>query len=482
MTITTRPPKRNTISANIHPIACYAYTDWFQVWLTKPLSARQMAWLKSQCREGVHCWEPPPHLRWDPLYRVRLQLKQPSREAIQFIAAIDGALVNFLEVALDWIFATAKARDLAYQFVAVHSYKKHLRRDPLFDHETRYSDKKGAATNLTTYPDRPCKLTGELYCVHNELRITGSPAMRRHGLSLLKLNLPALWHAFAFLYDPDLSHLGRMVANITRRRRKLTSRRIPKLSRSGRNVDELIGRMAFHYFGGTVQTVVNFYRKRHVAVTRCLHQLDMAHLIPKQQDYYPAKQGETSYDRCTIYVDTLPTILKHHKKSVFVHALPHNFSRRPAITSQTIPAGRDFQPNPARRSEHHMMKEVMHMVTIGRVYFKPEKLKGRSISCYVCGGTVRDWPWPTGRFGRGIGLILIDDADPQALCEVCFNRPDVSQAATCKFVGHSDVKHVAHESYRPGELKIDAESGEAALETMRELADAMVRKPGRKAN
>jgi hypothetical protein len=90
------------------------------------------------------------------LYRVQLQLKRPTKQAIEFIAAIDGALVNILEVALDWIFATADDRDRAREFVDVHLYKKHLRRDPRYDGETRYTNPEGAATNFVTYSDRPC--------------------------------------------------------------------------------------------------------------------------------------------------------------------------------------------------------------------------------------------------------------------------------------------------------------------------------------
>ena len=261
MFISARSPGRNIVPAPIRPIATYCYIDAAQVWL-RPLSDAQMAWVECQCHR-VHRYVPPP--QWGSL-EVRLQLKRPSRAVLQFIRNIPDARVNYIEVALDWILESAEDRDQARKFVDAHSYNKNLRRNPKYDHGTRYTNAEGAATNLVTYSDRPCKLTGELYCVHNELRITGTPTMQRHGLSLnLKLDLPALWRAWAFLYELDLPHLGRMVSNITLRRRGLNSRRTPRITRRGLNLDRLIGGMAFRASGATVQTLVNNYRK-HIVV------------------------------------------------------------------------------------------------------------------------------------------------------------------------------------------------------------------------
>jgi hypothetical protein len=186
------------------------------------------------------------------------------------------------------------------------------------------------------------------------MRVTGTPAMRRHGLSLT-LDLPAFWKARPFLYQPDLQHLGRMIGNITRRRRRLASRRTPRIGRRyGLNHDRLIGGMTFHAFG-TVQKLVNAYRKHHVAVTRCLHELDMAHLIPERADYFPAKQGATSYDRCSVSVDTLPSTLNRNDNVRFVHVSSTNPIHSP--TSVTIPVA--VIPR-ARRRLHAMRGPLSH--------------------------------------------------------------------------------------------------------------------------
>jgi hypothetical protein len=321
MSIYARPPGRKLVPAFIRPIATYCYIDAAQVWLL-PLSDAQMAWLQSQCHT-VHVYIPPPQWR---IAEVRLQLKRPSRAALQFVENI-GARVNYIEVALDWIFATAEDRDQAREFVDAHSYKKRLRRDPKYDHGSRYTNAKGAATNFVVYNSDYCKLTGEPHCLHHELRVSGTPAMRRHNLSLLKLDLPALWHAWAFLYGLDLSQLGRMVGNITLRRRKLVSRRTPRINRRGLNVDRLIGGMAFRASGASVQTLVNYYRKR-IEVMRCLYALDMSHLIPKQGDAF-------IYDRYRASDDALPTTLNDNENVPFVpvSSTTHDNS----LTSVSIP-------------------------------------------------------------------------------------------------------------------------------------------------
>jgi hypothetical protein len=280
------------------------------VWLPKPPSASQLAWLESQCHK-LHVYTPPPQWR---LPCVRLQLKRPSRAALEFIENIPGARVNAIECALDWVFATIEERDQAYEFECAHKLKKRLRRDPKSSDNWHYTDKEGAATNLVTYKRDYCKLTGELHCLHHELRITGSRAMRRHVLSLLKLDLPALWNAWAFLYEPDFTQLGRMVGNISLRRRKLIARR------TSRSRDLLIGGMAYAACGRTVQGLVNQYRK-HIEVMRCLHPLDMSHLIPKQGGYY------FFYNKCCRSDDTPPTILKHNENSGFVPVSYTNFSQ-----------------------------------------------------------------------------------------------------------------------------------------------------------
>jgi hypothetical protein len=260
MIISTADCARNI--APIYPRSVHAYIDWFQVSLPyPPPDERSMAWLRRQCRhlwpedfsQQLRDWQAASrqlysaedrrkrrHWRW-----WTLQMHQPSLQGIQRIRNIRGASLNVLEIALDWIFETAEARDEARAFHDAHAYKRYLRADPCFfskpddPHRTRYTNHEGSATNFRTYSDRPCKLTGEPFCLHNEYRIKGTPSLHRYGLTL-DVNFPQFWQVRPFLFEPDLPLLGHMINNIPARKRKFMLKGAAKI-----NHDRLIGGMAF---------------------------------------------------------------------------------------------------------------------------------------------------------------------------------------------------------------------------------------------
>jgi hypothetical protein len=269
----------------------YGFLDWFQVSSPYPFGDNSMAMLRSQCS---HVWPEPWACQQALRERRRwwtYQFHRPSLEVIQFFADRQSVVsLNILEPALDWVFDSAEARDQARAFHDAHSYKRFLRSDPTYFNDdptsTRYTNPPGAATNLRTYSDRPCKLTGEPYCVHHEWRVEGTPAMHRYSLTV-DFDQPLFWKSRYRLFMPDLSELGRRIGNITRREQQLPLRRqrTPWLKPDGLDRERLIGGMALHACGDSVQRLINNYRK-FVPVTRCLHELDVNHLLPTQGEHF----------------------------------------------------------------------------------------------------------------------------------------------------------------------------------------------------
>jgi hypothetical protein len=57
-------------------------------------------------------------------YRQRIELKQPSLEALQWLAERDDVFVNRIEITLDFIFDSLAARDDAQEFLHFHLIRR----------------------------------------------------------------------------------------------------------------------------------------------------------------------------------------------------------------------------------------------------------------------------------------------------------------------------------------------------------------------
>jgi hypothetical protein len=149
--------------------------------------------------------------RWDRdrRYTQWLQLCQPSDAALRFIAAREHRL-NYAEVALDWTFDTEYERDDAHRFVNEHMVKPHHRdQEVKYVNGTRYTGMRPVPNNVVIYADKPCRITGELYCVHIEWRINGVKALPRAGIhsvqDLLTLKHREFWQERRKrCFDPNL--------------------------------------------------------------------------------------------------------------------------------------------------------------------------------------------------------------------------------------------------------------------------------------
>jgi hypothetical protein len=92
----------------ILPAGIMAYVDKIGLWLKTPLPHSDLDWLNAQCRGGIYVLQ--KGMRFDRSYRQRLQLRQPTVEALHALAGLDGVLLNYLELALDWTFDSRRAR------------------------------------------------------------------------------------------------------------------------------------------------------------------------------------------------------------------------------------------------------------------------------------------------------------------------------------------------------------------------------------
>src|SRR6266511_1407479 len=86
--------------------AVHDYIDVLQVWLRDPLRGRH---LRRLVEASVHpIWGEPfienRPARFDPMYRQRIRLCQPTKSVLELLAEQDGALINSVEIARDRIF------------------------------------------------------------------------------------------------------------------------------------------------------------------------------------------------------------------------------------------------------------------------------------------------------------------------------------------------------------------------------------------
>jgi hypothetical protein len=297
----------------------YSYVDKLTIWLKQPLAKRQLAWLRGQCGTGgLHTLD--QRARFDRSYVQRLQLNQPTHEAIQSLISLADSHLTYVEVALDWTFDDEEVRDAAFAFVVRHHVKRWHRDQGIrfVKGVTRYTGPRSARTVLASYADRHCKISGELYCVHLEWRMRGVETLRRAGITcvadLLKLDHRRFWQDRLLMRDLHLRDLGRMY-NIHVAGKGY--RRGPWITFSGQNKqfaydkDLRAGSLIVRALGST-QAVIDQYRKW-FNVNQCLCDIDVRHLLPPTHDYdYAPKRIRSD----------LPTLIHNEKTQISGQNIP----------------------------------------------------------------------------------------------------------------------------------------------------------------
>jgi hypothetical protein len=261
----------------IKPLAIYPYFDVVTVWFKRPLSRKNRDLLRRHCGPGTRPMRPSPWLN----FREGWRLHQPSDKALAMLARRSGVHINYAEFALDWIFETEDEREHAFGFVDLTHVKKHHHQQELrYCRGTRYTASRHAAINFVAYDDKPCRVTGEVCCLHLEWRVRRPRTLRRLGMhciaDLLEFDHRQFWEERLLLYEVDVAKLGRRHRNHCRSSRGQAPCTDPCDPSMGRT---LLRSIARHDGATRIQDVVDWFR--HLGVRRCLIPVDVRHLLPR---------------------------------------------------------------------------------------------------------------------------------------------------------------------------------------------------------
>jgi hypothetical protein len=175
----------------LRPTNRYHYFDRIRIHVKGSPSPKWLEDLRKECRV-----EKLGALWSNPAYQ-KLEIYQPNSEALRLLATLpDNASVACIEVACDVIAPDESSLgniNAAFQhgFLQQHHRTKNA--------TTFVEEDSGSVTGFTSrrnprrgkrrrghwfqyYSDRPCKITGELYCFHFEGKYEGAQAVKRLGI------------------------------------------------------------------------------------------------------------------------------------------------------------------------------------------------------------------------------------------------------------------------------------------------------------
>ena len=144
-------------------------------------------------------------------------------ETLVWIASRDDAYVNQVEVALDYIMASARDQDRLWDFlhrcwVRRWHGKQQIQKCHPGSKATRYDSvarKPGHHTDF--YKDKVSRISGEANCLHLEWKANGRRAVQGIGIEsgndLVSFDHHRFWNRRLLLLDLDVERLGRLVRN-----------------------------------------------------------------------------------------------------------------------------------------------------------------------------------------------------------------------------------------------------------------------------
>src|SRR5262245_61439291 len=107
----------------IRPQHIVAYVDVIRLWLEKPLTDYQYAYLKPHCPGGIRATIIP--CPFDPRYRQLVYLFQPTCHALAYLASRPDVYLSFVEFSLDWTFQYPDQCDDAFILLDRHILKRY---------------------------------------------------------------------------------------------------------------------------------------------------------------------------------------------------------------------------------------------------------------------------------------------------------------------------------------------------------------------
>lgn len=278
----------------IKPRAIYAYFDKIQFWLRNPIDRNTRDQLETWCgRGGLHQQNGPA--RFDSNFRQRIQLRQPTDQALRWLAQRDDALINQAEVTLDFVFEYRAQRDEVWDFLhrhlirRWHGRKQEIRfyrpktRIPLNAADgtvgTRYDAGRWAPNVIASYREDHSRITGEVNCLHLEWRLKGSKPMRGVGIvssqDVACFDHRLFWQKRLLLRTADQERLGRLIRNRANGKRS-------RISGVKRSDDYWISRRTGNHYlrtRETVQELIDEFGKAH-RIQRALVPISNEVLLP----------------------------------------------------------------------------------------------------------------------------------------------------------------------------------------------------------
>jgi hypothetical protein len=232
----------------IKPHALYDFFDAVRFRSEKPLTQSQIQFLQANAvslsaRRGNYIRGFDGRV-WNTV--------APNEQALQFLADLNGVVINYLEIARDLILPGHAS--IAHDFFNAHFVQPwHGKRHTLSIGATTYTGqrKHGEYHHFAWYADRPCKLTGEVDCFHIEARYQGRRLLSRLGIEhprdLLTFDHEAFWARHMRFRIIDYERLGRCYLN-----RKSGSRRyrqrIHNSAGFAYNVDRATGTILYRFY------------------------------------------------------------------------------------------------------------------------------------------------------------------------------------------------------------------------------------------
>jgi len=280
------------------PTGVHPYFDKFQFWVCNPLDQGTLAWLRKQCgRGGLHVENRPA--RFNARFRQRIELRQPSDQALRWLACRDDALINRAEITIDLTFKCLSERDDAWELLHRHlvrpwhgkkqeirAFRGGLQTRSLCDQgglgDSRYDAGGSAPNKIVFYREEHSRVTGEAYCLHLEWRLKGLRAVRaariNSGSDLPEFSHRSFWQNRLRLYDVDFARLGRLVRNRTGGRKSRSSE-IKRTLSYRVNIDARTGDMVTAPFQ-TVQEMID-HLKTICDVHRALVPIPIESMLPE---------------------------------------------------------------------------------------------------------------------------------------------------------------------------------------------------------
>lgn len=243
----------------VHPRTKHDHFDKIALRLPRTLGKAKFETLRKHSRSADQ--RPGHHIRGDTI-PILLTVVCPTRRALELLSKLEGAIVNYVEVARDIETASkSEAHELAEYALHHFVQPKHGRRKTVVFETSVYTGPNKPGHRFVWYWDRGSKVALAPRVLHFECRAHGVAAVRRvlkvkRPSDLLTFDFEKFWQQHLRVYTVDLARLGRFNENRRTGRRRKSPRVSPdRWSYS----DRRIGSMIFRRLGRTAQGLVDGY-------------------------------------------------------------------------------------------------------------------------------------------------------------------------------------------------------------------------------